>query len=670
LSGDENGVRKLHQDVAPHRDGYVAGNDMHLHFHERPAAPSSPIPAPVSASAQPSPSGPVHIWGGVPARNPAFTGREELLGAVRDGLVSRDPVPVQVMRGLGGVGKTQIAIEYAHRHADAYDVVWWLNAENAALLGEQFAALAGELGCSDPAAALDAVQRAVLGELHRRSRWLLIFDNAEEPADVRGWLPGGAGHVLITSRSYGWEEVAVAVEVDVFNRAESAAILCRRVMGLSEHDAGSVADAVGDLPLAVAQAAGYLAETRMPTKQYVGLLQTRAAELLDEGRPPSYPATLAAVTRLAFDRLRGEDQDAADVAAICAFLAPAPVPADWFSNAATELPTALSTRLADPVTWSQLLTRLTRSSLARLDQHGVLMHALTQAILRAHLPVHQGGRIRSLAEKVLAASNPGDPELPDDWPGWARVLPHLLFLDPSVSDSQELRSLAVDTAWYLTQRADAHGAYEIARQLYERWRERLGPDDESTLRAANALAEALRAMGRYAQSRQLDEDTLARRRGVLGENHPDTLTCASNLAMDLAGLGEYGAAGALDEDTLARRRRMLGEDHSDTLISASGLAYSLRKLGKYQAARELDEDILSRSRRVRGGDHPRTLAFANDLARDLYGLGEYEAARDLDEDILAQRRRVLGEDHPETHRSVRNLAKDLRALGAPEPGSE
>jgi len=318
------------------------------------------------------------------------------------------------------------------------------------------------------------------------------------------------------------------------------------------------------------------------------------------------------------------------------------------------------------VAWSRLLTRLARSSLARLDQDGLVMHSLTQAILRAHLPLDQAGRVRSLAEKVVAASNPGDPELPDDWPAWARVLPHQLILDPAASQSPGLRYLAVAMACYLTQRADARSAYDIARRLYERWRERLGPDDESTLRAANALAEALRAIGGYVRARQLDEDTLARRRQLQGEDHPDTLTSASNLAMDLDGLGEYGPAGVLDEYVLARRRLVLGEDHPDTLTSASGLAYSLRKLGKYQAARELDEDTYARSRRLRGEDHPRTLAFANDLARDLYGLGMYEAARELDEDVLARRRRVLGEDHPETQRSVRNLAKDLRTLEEPE----
>src|SRR5450756_282265 len=324
VSGDESGSLEPRQDMVAHRDGYVAGHDLHVHVHESPPhIPSAPTPA-------------AGIWGGVPARNPAFTGRAELLGALRGALrgalASAGPVAVQALRGMGGVGKTQIAIEYAHRFSAEYEVVWWLNAENATLLGEQFASLAVELGCSDLTAPLDAVRPAVLGELHRRSRWLLIFDNAARPDDIRSWLPGGAGHVLITSRSGDWAEVAVPVEVDVLARAESVAIVRDRVAGLSERDAALVGDAVGDLPLAVAQAASYLSQTRMPAGQYVALLRTRAAELLSEGKPPSYPGTLAAVTRLAYDRLRAQDEQAADIAEICAFLAPEPVPAQWFTR--------------------------------------------------------------------------------------------------------------------------------------------------------------------------------------------------------------------------------------------------------------------------------------------------------------------------------------------------
>ena len=152
----------------------------------------------------------------------------------------------------------------------------------------------------------EVVRAAVLGELRRRDRWLLVFDNAQDPEDLEAWLPGGTGHVLVTSRAPRWAEVAVPVEVDVLDRSESMALLRDRVPGLPEADADQMAGAVGDLPLALAQAAAYLTETRMPAGQYAGLLGTRAAQLMGEGRPPSYPRPLAAVTVLALDRLRGQ----------------------------------------------------------------------------------------------------------------------------------------------------------------------------------------------------------------------------------------------------------------------------------------------------------------------------------------------------------------------------
>ena len=267
------------------------------------------------------------VWGNVPPRNPGFTGRDQMLADMRQALLGGGRAVVQALAGMGGVGKTQLAAEYAYRFASGYEVVWWIAAEQAGLIGEQVAALAAGLGCAGPGTDLGAAGRAVLGELRRRDRWLLVFDNAEAPQDLAPWLPGGAGHVLITSRAHGWAEVAVPVEVDVLARGESVAILRDRA-GLADGDADRVAAALGDLPLAVAQAAGYLAETGMLAGEYAGLVGSRAGELLGEGRPSSYPRSLAAVTVLALDRLAGQDPAAAEVAGICAFLAPEPVPAE------------------------------------------------------------------------------------------------------------------------------------------------------------------------------------------------------------------------------------------------------------------------------------------------------------------------------------------------------
>ena len=213
--------------------------------------------------------------------------------------------------------------------------------------------------------------------------------------------------MLITSRAQDWAEVAVPVEIDVLARAESVAILVNRVPELGEADAGRVAQALGDLPLALAQAAGYMAGTGTPAAEYLDLLAARAAQILDQGRSAAYPRSLTAVTQLAFDQLRGEDPAAADLAAICAFLAPEPVPADWFPRAAAQLSAPLADEAADPMAWRQVLARVRQQALARLDQHGLQMHRLTQAILRGHLPPEQAADIRAAAAALLAANHPG-----------------------------------------------------------------------------------------------------------------------------------------------------------------------------------------------------------------------------------------------------------------------
>jgi transcriptional regulator with XRE-family HTH domain len=561
------------------------------------------------------------VWN-IPARNPGFTGRDDLLDRVRERLLAGDKAVVQALQGMGGVGKTQLAAEYAHRFAGTYGLAWWINAEQGGLIGDQVAALGLALGCMRPGAGTQTVRAAVLAELRHRGKWLLIFDNAEDPADVASWLPGGGGHVLITSRQRGWDEVAAPVEVDVLARAESVAILQTRVTALSGADAEKLAAELGDLPLAIAQAAGFMADTGMAAGEYLVLLRTRAGQLLAQGTPGSYPRSLAAATGLAADLLSRQDPAAAELASVCAFLAPDPIPESLFTAAVSVLPGKLAARAADPLAWRQTLAHMTRHSLARIDNRGLQIHRLTQAILRDRLTPAQATATRKHAEALLAASNPGDPPNPVTWPRWAQLTPHVLAADLAATDSPALRELVRYTCWYLIERGDARSAHDLVNGLHQQWRDRLGEDHEHTLTAAHYLAWTLLEMGRHAESRDLNRDTLVRRRRVLGEDHPDTLYTAHNLAIDLRELGEVQAARDLDQDTLDRHRRVLGEDHPDTLRSAAMLAFDLRELGEVQAARDLDQDTLDRRRRVLGEDHPNTLSSAHNLAIDLRELGE------------------------------------------------
>lgn len=519
------------------------------------------------------------IWN-LPPRNPGFTGREKLLVQLREALLTGDAAVVQTVPGMSGVGKTQLAAEYAHQFAGFYDLAWWINVEPAGLIGDQFTALAAQLGCVEIGAPTEAMRLAVLAELRARDRWLLIFDNADTPADVVGWLPGGTGHVLITSRGGSWHEIAVPVNVYVLARAESVAILRDRIFGLSEADADRLAEQLGDLPLAITQAAAFMASSGMTASGYLTLLDFQATELLNEGTPLTYPQSLAAVTQLIVHRLTADDPAAVQLANVCAFLAPEPIPTDLFTDTSAELPTELAARAADPLAWAQTLDHLTRQSLVQVEQGTLVMHRLTQAILRNQLPPSQATATRACAEALLTASNPGDPRNPATWPSWARLMPHLLITDLAGTDDSGLRQMMCSGCFYLLARGEISAGYSLAGHLYSLWRDRLGPDDGDTLSIAHDLAFALRLMGRYPEARELDLDSLARKRRLYGDDHPSTLTSANALASDLFQLGEVGAARDLHQDTLNRRRRVLGEDHSDTLTTASDLAADLRELGE------------------------------------------------------------------------------------------
>ncbi|MET3423200.1 tetratricopeptide (TPR) repeat protein [Actinoplanes tereljensis] len=623
--------------------------------------PAYPGSIPAAAGGGPRPPGSLPPVWNLARRNLGFTGRDGMLNRLHDALTAGDRVAVQALHGMGGVGKTQLALEYGHRFAGEYDLIWWIPAEQPDLIGEYFAALARKLQLVPAGTVTPAAVEALRDHLRRARRWLLVFDNAEDRDQLNLWLADGPGHTLITSRDPNWAGVARPMDVDVFSRPESIALLHTHLPQLERAEADRLADALGDLPLAVGQAADLLAETRIPVDTYLAELATHTADLMAEGRPSAgYPTRLAATISLTADRLCAADPAAGQLLYLCARLAPEPIPADLFTSRPDLLPEPLQTAVSRPVAFARTLALLGRYGLARLSDTGPILHRLTQAILRDTDPAHEARR--EIVEQLLAAARPDDGTDPRWWPRWSVLLPHILAADPATTIDPSLRWIANDAVWHLMARGDYRTALPLAEQLHHAWTRWHGPDDDSTLGIVHTLASIHYQLGHYQQAHDLDQESLNRERRNRGDDHPNTLSSANNLSADLSALGEHERARVLDEDTLARRRRVLGDDHPDTLRSANNVAFDLRTVGEHERARVLDEDTLARRRRVLGDDHPDTLSSAASLAAGLRAMGEYEQARDLDDDTLSRRRRILGDDHPSTLGSANNLASDLRRL--------
>jgi tetratricopeptide (TPR) repeat protein len=613
------------------------------------------------------------VWEGVPSRNPNFTGRRELLRRLREELTSGvTAVLPQALHGSGGVGKTHLAIEYAHRYAADYDLVWWVPAEHQVPLRSSLAALARVLKVpesTDINRTLAAVREALTaGEPYRR--WLLVFDNADEPGELRQYLPSGPGHTLVTSRNERWaDEARGALKVDVFTRVESVQFLRQRGHAISAEDADRLATALGDLPLALEHAAALQAETEITVDEYLRRFTERQDQLIRTGSASDYPNTVVVTLGLAIEGLQMKAPAALQLLELCAFLAPEPV---WFSlllagNWVTDLPPPLLAIVQDERKLKSAIVQIDRYGLARVDTAGknLQVHRYVRELLLNRLTEGQRAGHRRSVHELLSVYNmvAGEPSDPDNWDHYARLYPHMLAADAIEGPDPKVRKVVLDMVRNLYSRGDYDSSRELARSAIDRWTETLGPDDEQTLIMSYHLGCTLRAAGNSAAAREINKRTLARLSQVCGEDDAYTLDTANSVGADLRLLGEFQDARALDQDTLTRSRREFGEVDPSTMRSANNLAVDLRLLGEFSAALQVDKDTLRGRRLLFPGPHPETMMSVNNLARDHYELGNYTEARAALEDALATPSQRLGEDHPAALLARLTYAMVLRKVG-------
>ncbi|MFI8088768.1 FxSxx-COOH system tetratricopeptide repeat protein [Streptomyces sp. NPDC086080] len=615
---------------------------------------------------------PPRLWGNVPQRNRNFTGRDAILAGLRQRLADgTTAVLPEALHGMGGVGKSQIAIEYVYRSSRDYQLVWWIPSEQTNLIVQSLIELGEQMGLragADRGAVPTVLEALRIGEPY--SNWLLVFDNAENPHEVRQFFPNdGPGRVMVTSRNSQWSNLASSLEVDVFARDESVALIRRRSPDIPDDAADRLADSLGDLPLAVEQAAVWLAETGMPVNQYLDLFETKYAELLRVDPPADYDLPVAAAWNVSLDRLREDHPAALHLLQVCAFFAPEPIDWDLFSAVrGVTAPDSLRATLADPIKLGRAVREIGRYALARIDHRKstIQVHRLVQRVLVEQMNTQERAEMRHAAHEILANSDPRNPQRSAEWPRYSALLPHVKAARMVECEDPWVRELVLNEARFLESRSDYVMALEVAEEAAAIWRRLLGDEHEHVMAIDQVRAQALRWTNRYDEAFAVQSELVERCHRVLGERHLATQRAVSFMALLHRARGDFYRARALDKQAYDTLLREFGADDPGTLQSAHNYAVSLRLsagLGDLKEAYEVDEDTYHRRVEVLGDDHLHTLLSLHCLYIDIQELGRYQDAVDGHEQLRDRALVMLGEEHSLTVWATRELSVARRKLG-------
>ncbi len=658
------------------------------------------------------------LWTVPYGRNPYFTGRDQVLTTLYQQLYEGQTAAIsqtQAISGLGGIGKTQTAVEYAYRYRDDYRYVFWVGADTELELTSGYVSIAQRLNLPlKDAENQDETVQAVRVWLGREEGWLLIFDNADRPELVQPFLPREIkGHILVTSRAQDFQDLGIvqAVEMETLNPEEAVAFLLTRtgrtppvgahprvrpMQGIepntdlshgqnptvtgsgqsrgiapTEYDAATeLAAELGYLPLALEQAAAYIVTNRVSFTDYLNSYHKQRLKRLEKAKPKlgHYPDSVATTWALNLKEVQKDAPAAAALLNYCAFLHPDGVPFNLFTQGAAELGEPLATALADaaddPLELYDLLNPLGSYSLARVEpeSQSFSLHRLVQEVIRAELG---DDGCKDWVEPLFKAMGKLTPEKTkdleyQDWPALAPLVNHVQELASHCQQHAIASTAAADVfhgmGSYLLERGQYALAEPLLQTALDLRRNLLGDEHEDIAASLDRAARTHELQGHYGEAEPLFQDALAMYQRLWRDEHPSVATSLNNLAALYSNQGRYGEAEPLFQDALAMYQRLWGDEHPDIALNLNNLALLYNKQGRYGEAEPLFQDALAMRKRLLGDEHPDIAQSLNNLAVLYDNQGRYGEAEPLYQDALAMRQRLLGDEHPSVATSLNNLA--------------
>ena len=620
------------------------------------------------------------LWNVPYSRNPFFTGREEILHSLHELLNQEHAMALTqslAISGLGGIGKTQIALEYAYQYRQEYRFIFWTRAATREVLQTDIVAIADLLQLPERHEQnQEKVLQAVRQWFATHEEWLWILDNADDVTMIHDIFPTERpGHLLLTSRAQTWSSLAQRIEVETMGLAEGTLFLLRRAKQLGSNTfldtvdekelaaAEAIVLEVDFLPLALDQAGAYIEEVGCSISAYLELYKIHRKELLQRRghSPTDHPEPVATTWSLSFQKIEQANPAAADLLRLCGFLEPDAIPEELISEGGMHLGPVLSLITANMLKLNAAIEELRKFSLIQRypETRMLRIHRLVQAVLKETMePAAQ----KQWAERTVQAVNavfPLQVEV-ETWPLCRRYLPQAQSCNVLIQGYkltfEAAASLLLRTADYL----QVYALYEQAVPLYLQAlhiRElALGTEHPEVASVLTNLATVYKEQGNVAHARQLCEQALRIYEQTLGMEHPDVAKPLLGLARLHYRESQYEQAKPLFLRTIHIYEQAAGQDHPDMTEALIGLARLYYRQGQYEQAEQLYQRILHIRERTLGPEHPEVASVLNNLATLYTEQSQYERAEPFYQRALHIRERTLGPEHPEVASVLNNLA--------------